>query len=89
MVCEGYGFLSENEDFAERCEKEGIVFIGPTSETIRSMGSKKGAKELLAQKDPSIPLIPGYNGEKQDTNSLMKEALRIGNSTSILKILLN
>lgn len=42
------------------------------------MGSKKGAKELLALKDPAIPLIPGYNGEKQDPDTLIKEALRIG-----------
>ena len=71
--------MSENEDFAERCEKEGIIFIGPTADTIRSMGSKKGAKDLLAEKDPSIPLIPGYNGEKQDLETLVKESLRIGN----------
>jgi 3-methylcrotonyl-CoA carboxylase alpha subunit len=74
----GYGFLSENATFAGRCEKEGIVFIGPTSSTIECMGSKKGAKTLLKASAPSVPLIPGYNGDNQDVNHLMEEAIKIG-----------
>jgi 3-methylcrotonyl-CoA carboxylase alpha subunit len=74
----GYGFLSENASFAERCEKEGIIFIGPTSHTISKMGSKIGAKQLLSKAAPSIPLIPGYQGAQQDTATLVKEAQRVG-----------
>lgn len=72
----GYGFLSENADFADRTEKEGIIFIGPTSDSIRLMGDKRGSKERLKSVD--VPLIPGYHGSDQSSSVLMKEAKKIG-----------
>jgi 3-methylcrotonyl-CoA carboxylase alpha subunit len=72
----GYGFLSENADFADSCEKAGIVFIGPSAESMRKMGSKAGAKELMAAH--GVPVVPGYTGEDQDAALLAREAQRIG-----------
>ena len=72
----GYGFLSENEDFARACAKAGIVFIGPTPEAIDLMGSKSAAKALMEK--AGVPVTPGYHGEKQDLKSLEAEAKRIG-----------
>src|SRR5690348_919450 len=72
----GYGFLSENEDFARACAKAGIVFIGPTPEAIDLMGSKSAAKALMEK--AGVPVTPGYHGDKQDLKSLEAEAKRIG-----------
>jgi 3-methylcrotonyl-CoA carboxylase alpha subunit len=72
----GYGFLSENEDFAAACEANGIVFIGPPASAIRAMGSKSAAKALM-EKAP-VPLVPGYHGKDQDAAHLKDEADRIG-----------
>ena len=72
----GYGFLSENADFADACTKAGIVFIGPSAESMRKMGSKAGAKELMAAH--GVPVVPGYTGEDQDAALLAREAQRIG-----------
>jgi 3-methylcrotonyl-CoA carboxylase alpha subunit len=72
----GYGFLSENEDFAEACEQAGIVFIGPPAKAIRAMGSKSAAKALMQK--AGVPLTPGYHGENQDPAFLAREAKRIG-----------
>ena len=72
----GYGFLSENEDFAEACERAGIVFIGPPASAIRAMGSKSAAKALMER--AGVPLTPGYHGEDQDPQLLAREAARIG-----------
>jgi 3-methylcrotonyl-CoA carboxylase alpha subunit len=72
----GYGFLSENADFAEACEKAGILFIGPSAESMRRMGSKAGAKELMAA--AGVPVVPGYTGADQDPAVLAREAQRIG-----------
>ncbi|MGC2200914.1 MAG: biotin carboxylase N-terminal domain-containing protein, partial [Stellaceae bacterium] len=72
----GYGFLSENADFAEACETAGIVFVGPPAAAIRAMGSKAGAKELMRQH--GVPLVPGYHGEEQSPARLLEEAQRIG-----------
>jgi len=72
----GYGFLSENADFAEACEKAGIVFIGPSADSMRKMGSKAGAKELMAAH--GVPVVPGYTGADQDPALLAREAQRIG-----------
>ncbi|HET7177001.1 MAG TPA: acetyl-CoA carboxylase biotin carboxylase subunit, partial [Gammaproteobacteria bacterium] len=72
----GYGFLSENEDFAKACKKAGIVFIGPTPEAIDLMGSKSAAKALMEK--AGVPVTPGYHGDKQDLKTLETEAKRIG-----------
>jgi 3-methylcrotonyl-CoA carboxylase alpha subunit len=60
----GYGFLSENEDFAEACAAAGVVFIGPPAAAIRAMGSKSAAKALMEK--AGVPLTPGYHGDDQD-----------------------
>ena len=63
----GYGFLSENDDFAEPCAAAGIVFIGPPAAAIRAMGSKSAAKALMAK--AGVPLTPGYHGDDQDAGA--------------------
>jgi 3-methylcrotonyl-CoA carboxylase alpha subunit len=72
----GYGFLSENADFAAAVEEAGIVFIGPSAAAMRKMGSKAGAKELMASH--GVPVVPGYTGENQDPALLAREAKGIG-----------
>jgi 3-methylcrotonyl-CoA carboxylase alpha subunit len=72
----GYGFLSENEEFAAACSKAGVVFIGPAPEAIAAMGDKSAAKRLMEK--AGVPLVPGYHGENQDPAFLEKEAGRIG-----------
>jgi len=72
----GYGFLSENAAFAEACEKAGIVFIGPPPSAIRAMGSKSEAKKIMEK--AGVPLVPGYHGDDQSPELLVKEAERIG-----------
>ena len=72
----GYGFLSENADFADACAKAGLVFIGPPAAAIRAMGSKSAAKSLMEK--ANVPLVPGYHGENQDADFLQSEADRIG-----------
>ncbi len=72
----GYGFLSENADFAEACERAGIIFIGPPAAAMRLMGSKIAAKALA--QSVGAPTVPGYNGESQEDEVLIEEARRIG-----------
>ncbi len=72
----GYGFLSENADFAAACEAAGLTFIGPPASAIRAMGSKSAAKTLMDQ--AGVPLVPGYHGDNQDPALLHREADRIG-----------
>jgi len=72
----GYGFLSENEDFALACAAAGLVFIGPPAEAIRKMGSKSAAKALMAE--AGVPLVPGYHGADNDPALLQREAESIG-----------
>jgi 3-methylcrotonyl-CoA carboxylase alpha subunit len=72
----GYGFLSENAEFAEACEAAGLAFIGPPVSAIRSMGSKAEAKELMQRH--GVPLVPGYHADDQDSGRLLEEAERIG-----------
>ncbi|EPY02789.1 acetyl/propionyl/methylcrotonyl-CoA carboxylase subunit alpha [Magnetospirillum fulvum] len=72
----GYGFLSENADFAEACAAAGLVFIGPPVSAIRAMGGKSEAKALMEQ--AGVPLVPGYHGTDQDPAVLAEAAERIG-----------
>ena len=72
----GYGFLSENADFARACQQSGVVFIGPPPAAIEAMGSKSAAKALMEK--AGVPLVPGYHGDAQDLATLQKEAARIG-----------
>jgi 3-methylcrotonyl-CoA carboxylase alpha subunit len=72
----GYGFLSENAEFAAACARAGIVFVGPSPEAIAAMGSKSAAKALMEK--AGVPLTPGYHGERQEPAYLVKEAERIG-----------
>jgi 3-methylcrotonyl-CoA carboxylase alpha subunit len=72
----GYGFLSENAEFADACVEAGIVFVGPTGAMMRAMGSKSGSKFLMEQ--AGVPLVPGYHGEAQDEATLAKAADKIG-----------
>ena len=70
----GYGFLSENEGFAEACAQAGIVFIGPPVPAIAAMGSKSAAKEIMSK--AGVPLVPGYHGDNQEESFLAQEANR-------------
>jgi len=72
----GYGFLSENEDFAAACEAADVVFIGPSAQAIAAMGDKAAAKALMEK--AGVPLVPGYHGQKQDYAMLAQEAKRVG-----------
>jgi 3-methylcrotonyl-CoA carboxylase alpha subunit len=72
----GYGFLSENAEFAEACAAAGITFVGPPPAAIRAMGSKAAAKALM--EGAGVPLVPGYHGEDQSDATLKREAARIG-----------
>src|SRR5690606_13844299 len=72
----GYGFLSENADFARACKEAGIVFVGPPAEAIAAMGSKSAAKTLMEK--AGVPLVPGYHGEEQDPDFLRAQADAIG-----------
>ena len=72
----GYGFLSENADFAEAVMAAGLVWIGPPPAAIRAMGLKDAAKALMQQ--AGVPVTPGYLGEDQDPTTLAREAERIG-----------
>ncbi|PNS08336.1 acetyl/propionyl/methylcrotonyl-CoA carboxylase subunit alpha [Solilutibacter silvestris] len=72
----GYGFLSENADFADAVEAAGLVFVGPNAASMRKMGSKAGAKDLMHA--AGVPVVPGYTGEDQSLDTLQGEADRIG-----------
>ena len=72
----GYGFLSENEDFAQACQAAGLVFIGPPASAIKDMGLKAESKRLMEA--ANVPLVPGYHGANQDAALLKAEADRIG-----------
>jgi 3-methylcrotonyl-CoA carboxylase alpha subunit len=72
----GYGFLSENEDFAQACADAGLVFIGPPPAAIKAMGLKAQSKNLMGE--AGVPLVPGYHGADQDPALLNREARRIG-----------
>ena len=72
----GYGFLSENADFANACLQAGLAFIGPSSASIQAMGLKAASKQLMEK--AGVPLVPGYHGADQDPALLAQEAQRIG-----------
>jgi 3-methylcrotonyl-CoA carboxylase alpha subunit len=72
----GYGFLSENAEFADACAKAGIVFVGPTAAMMTAMGSKSGSKALMEK--AGVPLVPGYHGDAQDEATLAKAADKVG-----------
>ena len=72
----GYGFLSENAEFAQACSTAGLVFVGPTAEMMTAMGSKSGSKALMEK--AGVPLVPGYHGEAQDDATLTRAAEKIG-----------
>ncbi|WP_352286800.1 acetyl/propionyl/methylcrotonyl-CoA carboxylase subunit alpha [Psychrobacter sp. GW64-MNA-CIBAN-0177] len=72
----GYGFLSENADFAQACQDAGLVFIGPSADAIRAMGGKSESKRLMEA--AGVPLIPGYHGDNQDAEFLKQQADSIG-----------
>jgi len=72
----GYGFLSENVEFAEQCQQEGVIFVGPPSSAIRDMGIKSTSKIIMT--DANVPVIHGYHGEDQSVERLRQEAEKIG-----------
>ncbi|XP_037795955.1 methylcrotonoyl-CoA carboxylase subunit alpha, mitochondrial-like [Penaeus monodon] len=72
----GYGFLSENVEFAERCSKEGVIFVGPPAQAIRDMGIKSTSKIIMSE--AGVPVIGGYHGEDQSDARLREEADKIG-----------
>jgi 3-methylcrotonyl-CoA carboxylase alpha subunit len=72
----GYGFLSENAEFAQACLDAGLVFVGPTAAMMTAMGSKSGSKALMEK--AGVPLVPGYHGEAQDEAVLANAADKIG-----------
>jgi 3-methylcrotonyl-CoA carboxylase alpha subunit len=72
----GYGFLSENADFAEACAAAGVAFVGPPPAAIRAMGSKAESKRLMEQ--AGVPIVPGYHGEEQGETHLAEQAARTG-----------
>ncbi|XP_065215227.1 methylcrotonoyl-CoA carboxylase subunit alpha, mitochondrial [Planococcus citri] len=81
----GYGFLSENATFAEFCERNGLVFIGPPASAIRDMGIKSTSKRIMSE--AGVPVIPGYHAEDQDNSVLRLEAGKIGFPVMIKAIL--
>ena len=72
----GYGFLSENAEFADACKAAGVVFIGPPADAIRAMGLKDAAKALMEK--AGVPVVPGYHGAAQDDDLLAAEAEKTG-----------
>lgn len=72
----GYGFLSENPEFADRCDQEGIIFVGPSGASMNAMALKGAAKKLMT--DAGVPVVPGYHGDDQSLETLAIEAEKIG-----------
>src|SRR4051812_15164142 len=72
----GYGFLAENADFAEACEKAGVVFIGPPASAIEAMGSKTRARELMSE--AGVPIVPGTTSPAKDVKEAKKQAKEVG-----------
>src|ERR1700742_2624610 len=72
----GYGFLAENADFAHACRDAGLIFIGPSPDSIKAMGNKAGAKEIMQK--AGVPVVPGYQGADQSDAAMLAEAKKIG-----------
>ena len=72
----GYGFLSENVEFAQLCQKTGVIFIGPPASAIRDMGIKSTSKIIMS--NANVPVVGGYHGEDQSLETLKSEAAKIG-----------
>jgi geranyl-CoA carboxylase alpha subunit len=72
----GYGFLAENEDFARVCKDAGLVFIGPSADSIKAMGNKAEAKAIMQA--AGVPCVPGYQGADQGCDVMLAEAKKIG-----------
>lgn len=72
----GYGFLSENAEFAEECLKNGLIFLGPSPSAIRNMGVKSTSKDIMSR--AGVPVVPGYHGQNQDVEFLKDKASEIG-----------
>src|SRR5436309_8553731 len=72
----GYGFLAENADFAQACRDAGLVFIGPSPQSIEAMGNKAGAKAIMQA--AGVPCVPGYQGADQSDAAMLAEAQTIG-----------
>src|SRR5213082_3587291 len=72
----GFGFLAENNDFAQACAEADLVFIGPTPAAIAAVGNKHAARELVER--VGVPVLPGYGGADQSEDTLRREAERIG-----------
>ncbi|WP_339726070.1 acetyl/propionyl/methylcrotonyl-CoA carboxylase subunit alpha [uncultured Paraglaciecola sp.] len=72
----GYGFLSENANFANLCKQNNIVFVGPPVDAIQAMGSKSAAKQIMEQ--AKVPLVPGYHGDDQSADGLKSHADKMG-----------
>ncbi|KAK9506159.1 hypothetical protein O3M35_008144 [Rhynocoris fuscipes] len=72
----GYGFLSENAEFAKLCSDNGVIFIGPPASAIRDMGIKSTSKNIMDK--AGVPIVPGYHGEKQSDDDLLERAKEIG-----------
>jgi len=72
----GYGFLSENPEFSEACDKNDIIFIGPSAASMRAMALKGSAKHLM--EEAGVATVPGYHGDDQSIETLLSEAQRIG-----------
>ncbi|KAI1846885.1 hypothetical protein JX265_004855 [Neoarthrinium moseri] len=74
----GYGYLSENAGFADRVRQAGLIFIGPSSSAMSTLGDKRRSKEYLSEKAPHVPLIPGFKGSSLDLEDLLTSATNIG-----------
>jgi acetyl/propionyl-CoA carboxylase alpha subunit len=74
----GYGYLSENNVFADAVRQAGMIFIGPSSQAMSTLGDKRNSKEYLRQHAPSVPLIPGFSGSSQDVTELEAAAEKVG-----------
>ncbi|KAG9510972.1 Methylcrotonoyl-CoA carboxylase subunit alpha, mitochondrial, partial [Fragariocoptes setiger] len=72
----GYGFLSENHEFCSACERDGFVFVGPSAQSIKSMGLKSESKQIMI--NAGVPVVPGYHGDGQSNDCLMEAAKSIG-----------